>query len=98
MAGKGVQKEKGKGRGYDTTASAYPESSQNKSGGNAGQLTLEREEKAEPRRAGSAAVLTHEQIAERAKAIWTQRGCPAGEDERNWYEAESQLKSELGIQ
>jgi hypothetical protein len=34
---------------------------------------------------------THEQISERAKAIWQQRGCVQGEDERNWYEAENQL-------
>lgn len=40
--------------------------------------------------------LTHEQIGERAKLIWEQRGCPPGEDERNWYEAETQLKRELG--
>jgi hypothetical protein len=39
--------------------------------------------------------LTHEQIKERAKLIWEQRGCLPGEDERNWYEAETQLKREL---
>ena len=39
--------------------------------------------------------LTHEQIEERAKLIWQQRGCIPGEDERNWYEAETQLKREL---
>ena len=41
--------------------------------------------------------LTHEQIAERAKLIWQKRGCIHGEDERNWKEAEAQLKTELGI-
>lgn len=40
--------------------------------------------------------LTHEQIEERARLIWKQRGCIPGEDERNWYEAETQLKRELG--
>jgi hypothetical protein len=44
-----------------------------------------------------ASSLTHKQIEERAKAIWRQKGCPAGQDERNWYEAEAQLKRELGI-
>jgi hypothetical protein len=39
--------------------------------------------------------LTHEQIEERAKLIWKQRGCTPGEDDRNWYEAETQLKQEL---
>lgn len=41
--------------------------------------------------------LTHEQIAERAKSIWLKRGCPNGQDEKNWQEAEKQLKQELGI-
>ena len=41
--------------------------------------------------------LTYEQIAERAKIIWQNRGCKSGEDERNWKEAETQLKAELGI-
>ena len=40
-------------------------------------------------------VLTHEQIAERAKAIWRERGCVPGFDEQNWCEAEAQLKEEL---
>ena len=43
-------------------------------------------------------VPTHERISERAKAIWQQRNCMPGEDERNWFEAENQLiKQELGI-
>jgi hypothetical protein len=42
-------------------------------------------------------MLTHEQISERAKAIWQQRGCPSGDDQRNWFEAENQLKQELGV-
>jgi len=41
--------------------------------------------------------LTHEQIAERAKNIWIERGCPSNQDEQNWLEAENQLKQELGI-
>ncbi|MGA2071698.1 MAG: DUF2934 domain-containing protein [Sedimentisphaerales bacterium] len=42
-------------------------------------------------------LLTHKQIEERAKAIWRQKGCPVGQDEKNWYEAEAQLKKELGF-
>ncbi len=38
---------------------------------------------------------THEQIEERAKLIWRQNGCPSGQDQENWYEAEAQLKREL---
>jgi hypothetical protein len=40
-------------------------------------------------------VPTHEQISERAKAIWRERGCTAGEDQRNWFEAERQLQKEM---
>ncbi len=47
--------------------------------------------------ARKAVSLTHDQIAERAKSIWRQKGCPSGQDEVIWYEAESQLKRELGI-
>ncbi len=41
--------------------------------------------------------LTPEQIAERAYFIWQNRGCVPNEDERNWQEAEAQLKAELGL-
>lgn len=39
--------------------------------------------------------ITHEQIAERARQIWEQHGRPQGEDERNWREAERQLRAEM---
>jgi len=42
-------------------------------------------------------VLTHEQIAARAKAIWQAKGCKPGQDTQNWFEAEAQLKAELGM-
>ena len=38
---------------------------------------------------------THDQIARRAEAIWRQHGCPQGEDDRNWREAEAQLRHEM---
>jgi hypothetical protein len=41
--------------------------------------------------------LTHKQVEERANAIWRQKGCPVGQDEKNWREAETQLKQELSI-
>jgi hypothetical protein len=47
--------------------------------------------------AGQVPALTHEQIAERARAIWIERGRIVGEDERNWREAEAQLRGELGL-
>jgi hypothetical protein len=45
----------------------------------------------------SCACLTHQQIEQRAREIWRQKGCPSGQDEKNWHEAETQLKRELGI-
>jgi SET domain-containing protein len=41
--------------------------------------------------------LTHEKIAERAKAIWRAKGCQSGHDRENWLEAEAQLRKELKI-
>jgi hypothetical protein len=38
---------------------------------------------------------TYDQISERAKTIWQQRGCTPGEDQRNWFEAEVQLQKEM---
>jgi hypothetical protein len=40
---------------------------------------------------------TYEQIAERAKSLWYERGCQPNQDEKNWYDAENQLKQEHGI-
>jgi hypothetical protein len=37
---------------------------------------------------------THEQIAARAKQIWSSKGCPTGQDAENWQEAENQLRAE----
>ena len=44
---------------------------------------------------GAATRLTHEQIAERARALWLASGCLPGRDEQNWLAAEAQLKAEL---
>jgi hypothetical protein len=44
----------------------------------------------------SSVSLTHGQIADRARAIWEQRGRPQGEDEKIWHEAEAELKRETG--
>lgn len=40
------------------------------------------------------ATRSHEQITERAKVIWAQHGCVAGQDQADWYEAEAQLRNE----
>lgn len=47
-----------------------------------------------PTKSRPAKAITHEQIAERAKAIWRSKGCKSGQDEQNWLEAEAQLKAE----
>jgi hypothetical protein len=51
----------------------------------------------EPGPSVQAGALSHDLIAERAKAIWLERGCSPDQDEENWREAEAQLKAELGI-
>ena len=38
--------------------------------------------------------ITHDMIAQRARAIWMAKGCRSGQDEQNWYEAERQLHIE----
>lgn len=37
--------------------------------------------------------LTHETIAERARELWREQGCPAGCDEAIWLEAEAELQA-----
>jgi len=93
MSGKGVQKTRGKGSGYDAAKGAAQMPSR---AAGTGQLVAEPKPAAGPKRTESRAALTHEQIAERARDIWQRRGCPVGEDENIWYEAEAQLKSKLG--
>lgn len=45
----------------------------------------------------STMTLAHDQIADRARAIWERRGRPQGEDEKIWHEAEDELKREMRI-
>ena len=42
--------------------------------------------------------LTHDLIAERARALWLERGCSLDRDDENWRQAETQLKAEMGIE
>lgn len=35
--------------------------------------------------------ITHDQIAQRAYEIWLAKGRPPGQEQRNWYEAETEL-------
>jgi hypothetical protein len=41
--------------------------------------------------------ITHSETAQRAHEIWMARGCPHGQDEQIWHEAETQLTSEIAI-
>lgn len=36
-----------------------------------------------------------DKIAMRAYEKWCKRGCPHGSDQRDWYEAEAELKAEI---
>lgn len=36
--------------------------------------------------------VTHERIADRARELWRSKGCPRGQDEAIWLEAESSLR------
>ncbi|GEM_PF-5322401 len=37
--------------------------------------------------------VTHEAIAERARELWREQGCPTGCDQAIWFEAEAELKA-----
>ena len=60
--------------------------------GRAGKVEALRPE--EMQRAGAGP--THAQIAQRAREIWERKGRPQGQDEKNWHEAEEELKREMG--
>ncbi|MBV8812390.1 MAG: DUF2934 domain-containing protein [Acidobacteriaceae bacterium] len=45
------------------------------------------------RRSPGGPTLEHENIAQRAYFLWQQRGCPEGESEKDWFEAERQLQN-----
>jgi len=60
-------------------------------------VTQQAPQSAGQRQTGPTATLTHDQIAKRAQQIWEKKGRPVGQDERNWLEAEAQLRRELGI-
>ena len=74
------------------TTKAKP--SQPKAGGPRGAKAAE---VARAKQATTTPELTHEQIAQRANDLWRACGCPWGEHEKHWHEAERQLKQELGI-
>jgi len=62
--------------------------------GRAGKVEALRPE--EMPRPGTGPTLTHAQIAQRAREIWERKGHPQGQDEKNWREAEAELKREMG--
>ena len=90
-------------RSKGSTAGAKTAAS--KSGGKVVPLATDSKSKSKGVKASSASTSsrpasgpTHEQIAQRAEAIWQKRGRPAGRDELNWLEAEAQLRAELGLE
>jgi hypothetical protein len=42
--------------------------------------------------------VSHERIAERARALWLASGCLPGRDEQNWRDAETQLEAEFFLE
>jgi len=62
-----------------------------------GEAVIGERPKEMPEAAESRLTLTHDQIATRAKTIWERRGCPQGEDDKIWHEAEDELKREMGL-
>lgn len=48
-----------------------------------------------PAGSGRSAV-SQEEVARRAYDKWQRRGCPHGEDQRDWFEAERELWREAG--
>jgi len=47
---------------------------------------------------GAHAGPTHAQIAQRAREIWERNGRRSGEDEKNWREAEAELRKEMSLE
>lgn len=94
-AGKGTSRRKGASRGEAEMENAPAgEESRPKT---RKRSTAEAQESQEAGGTATATMtLDHDQIAERAREIWEQRGRPYGQDEQNWREAERQLREESG--
>jgi hypothetical protein len=43
---------------------------------------------------GVASPIAHDAIERLAFQKWQKRGCPVGEDQKDWYDAERELKSQ----
>jgi hypothetical protein len=41
--------------------------------------------------------IPHEMIALRAYHLWKSRGCPVGDEQRDWYAARAELECELTV-
>jgi hypothetical protein len=40
---------------------------------------------------------THDEIAQRARALWLEKGCPENQSEAIWFEAEEMLRGRLQL-
>lgn len=45
--------------------------------------------------ATAAGTTAHDAVARVAFQRWQRRGCPIGDDQRDWFEAENELKSQV---
>ncbi len=84
-------------RSYEAVGAARPQPVGGEPVAKPASATQQAPQSAGQRQTGPTATLTHEQIAKRAQQIWEKKGRPVGQDEKNWLEAEAQLKRELGI-
>jgi hypothetical protein len=85
MPKKGTPKTTGTGTGRGRAAKGKATEAKPPSGMETGAATATLTARAAP---------THDQIAQRARAIWERRGCPHGQDREIWLEAEAQLAQE----
>ena len=46
----------------------------------------------------SSSIITHQEIAHRAHEIWEQTGQPDGYETEHWFQAERELREQLGKQ
>jgi hypothetical protein len=74
--------------------SGTPTASTLQSGGATATAPRPTETKARQATTGQNVTLSYEQVAQRAREIWIQKGCKPGQDEQNWLEAEAQLRAE----
>lgn len=94
---KGTSRRKGASRG-ETDVEKAPASEESRPKSRKKKTTRAKAAEEAGGTATATMTLDYDQVAERAREVWEQRGRPYGQDEQNWREAERQLREELGIE